>query len=252
VLVVLTTEPTSFVDAYALVKALTMRHGCSRYAILTNRSPATRTARAVQAVRGVVEQFLPVHLDHLGSIPEDNYLRDAVYAKRCCVEAFPSAPASAGFARLARRLEGLELPACRAASASSDWRRTMALIDPVQTYTRQPRPRPETLVRSHMQLVRKIAWHVHGRVASAIEIEDLVQIGMIAWSRRQRYRGSRPRLCDLRHRADPRHDDRSSAQDRVHLPLGHGAAARDECGARAAAGRLGARPTDAEMAQEMG
>jgi RNA polymerase sigma factor for flagellar operon FliA len=56
----------------------------------------------------------------------------------------------------------------------------MALIDPVPTYTRKPRAAPETLVRSHMQLVRKIAWHVHARVASAIEIDDLVQIGMIA------------------------------------------------------------------------
>jgi RNA polymerase sigma factor for flagellar operon FliA len=31
-----------------------------------------------------------------------------------------------------------------------------------------------------MALVRKIAWHVHGRVASAIDVEDLVQIGMVA------------------------------------------------------------------------
>ncbi|WP_443027875.1 sigma-70 family RNA polymerase sigma factor [Sphingomonas sp. SRS2] len=31
-----------------------------------------------------------------------------------------------------------------------------------------------------MQLVRKIAWHVHGRVSSAIDIEDLIQIGMIS------------------------------------------------------------------------
>jgi RNA polymerase sigma factor for flagellar operon FliA len=29
-------------------------------------------------------------------------------------------------------------------------------------------------------LVRRIAWHVHARVASAIEVEDLAQIGMIA------------------------------------------------------------------------
>jgi RNA polymerase sigma factor for flagellar operon FliA len=59
----------------------------------------------------------------------------------------------------------------------------MALIDPgeaMTTYTRKPRPAPEALVRAHMGLVRKIAWHVHARVASAIEIEDLVQIGMIA------------------------------------------------------------------------
>ena len=49
------------------------------------------------------------------------------------------------------------------------------------TYGRKPqKARPEELVRSHMQLVRKIAWHVHGRVSSAIDIEDLIQIGMIA------------------------------------------------------------------------
>src|SRR6201999_4581929 len=59
----------------------------------------------------------------------------------------------------------------------------MALIDPQfgpATYQKQARPAPETLVRSHMPLVRKIAWHVHARVASAIDIEDLAQIGMVA------------------------------------------------------------------------
>lgn len=59
----------------------------------------------------------------------------------------------------------------------------MALIDPhegVATYRRQAKATPETLVRGHMALVRKIAWHVHGRVASAIDVEDLVQIGMVA------------------------------------------------------------------------
>jgi RNA polymerase sigma factor for flagellar operon FliA len=51
----------------------------------------------------------------------------------------------------------------------------------VMTYARAPaRKSPETLARAHMPLVRKIAWHVHGRVSTAIEIEDLIQIGMIA------------------------------------------------------------------------
>ena len=49
------------------------------------------------------------------------------------------------------------------------------------TYGRNPaRPDPQAMIRQHMALVRKIAWHVHGRVASAIDIEDLVQIGMVA------------------------------------------------------------------------
>ena len=47
-------------------------------------------------------------------------------------------------------------------------------IDPGPLYGRRPAQSPDALVRAHMALVRKIAWHVHGRVASAIEIEDLV------------------------------------------------------------------------------
>jgi RNA polymerase sigma factor for flagellar operon FliA len=50
-----------------------------------------------------------------------------------------------------------------------------------QTYQRQPaRTSPAELARAHMPLVRRIAWHVHGRVSTAIDIEDLVQIGMVA------------------------------------------------------------------------
>lgn len=39
---------------------------------------------------------------------------------------------------------------------------------------------PPALVSSHLGLVRKVAWQVHGRVSRSIEVEDLVQIGMIA------------------------------------------------------------------------
>ncbi|HYJ52934.1 MAG TPA: RNA polymerase sigma factor FliA [Allosphingosinicella sp.] len=59
----------------------------------------------------------------------------------------------------------------------------MALIDPqygVDIYRKQAKPAPDALVRAHMSLVRRIAWHVHAKVASAIDIEDLAQIGMVA------------------------------------------------------------------------
>ncbi len=44
----------------------------------------------------------------------------------------------------------------------------------------QPRPDPDRLVRTHMQLVRKIAWHTHARVSTALDVEELVQTGMVA------------------------------------------------------------------------
>jgi len=42
------------------------------------------------------------------------------------------------------------------------------------------RHEPEALIREHRELVRKIAWHVYGGVSSKIELEDLIQIGLVA------------------------------------------------------------------------
>lgn len=50
--------------------------------------------------------------------------------------------------------------------------------------TYSPRPRAgraaEALVRQHLPLVRRLAWHVHGAMSTLVDIEDLVQIGLIA------------------------------------------------------------------------
>jgi RNA polymerase sigma factor for flagellar operon FliA len=46
-------------------------------------------------------------------------------------------------------------------------------------YAEQAGPTPEGLIRSHMDLVRKIAWHMHGRVGRMAEVEDMLQVGYI-------------------------------------------------------------------------
>jgi RNA polymerase sigma factor FliA len=51
------------------------------------------------------------------------------------------------------------------------------------TYTRTgcaPQAVQEALIRDHMPLVRRIAWHVHGSISSSVEVEDLVQTGLVA------------------------------------------------------------------------
>lgn len=50
------------------------------------------------------------------------------------------------------------------------------------TYTPVPLPRRdvEVLVRKHLPLVRKIAWHIHGSMSTLVDVEDLIQIGMVA------------------------------------------------------------------------
>ena len=37
----------------------------------------------------------------------------------------------------------------------------------------------ESLIKNCLNLVKKIAWHYHGRVRNVVEIDDLIQIGML-------------------------------------------------------------------------
>ncbi|HJO65168.1 MAG TPA: RNA polymerase sigma factor FliA [Sphingomonas sanguinis] len=63
-----------------------------------------------------------------------------------------------------------------------------ALINPTvadQPLTYRPAPRgpagdTSALIRRHLPLVRRIAWHVHGSMSNLVEIEDLVQVGLVA------------------------------------------------------------------------
>jgi len=41
-------------------------------------------------------------------------------------------------------------------------------------------PNLKLLAKKHLPLVRRIAWHVHGSMSSSVEVEDLVQIGLVA------------------------------------------------------------------------
>jgi RNA polymerase sigma factor FliA len=47
-------------------------------------------------------------------------------------------------------------------------------------YARPDTSSPARLIETHSALVRRIAWHVHSRMSSAIEVEDLIQIGLVA------------------------------------------------------------------------
>ncbi len=48
-------------------------------------------------------------------------------------------------------------------------------------YSRRDAARAERArVEEHLPLVRRLAWHVHGSVSTAVEVEDLIQVGLVA------------------------------------------------------------------------
>jgi flagellar biosynthesis protein FlhG len=104
-LIVMAPEPTSFVDAYALVKALAVGHGRTDFVLLTNMVENDEAGVALfDHFKSVITRFLDVELEHAGSVPLDPYVRQAVLRKRCCVDVYPSARASKAFGRIARKL----------------------------------------------------------------------------------------------------------------------------------------------------
>ncbi len=102
-LLILTTEPTSLTDAYALVKVLKVHHGVERFRVLVNMAPSEKEAREVYTkLHNACDHFLSgVSLDLVGFIPQDPLVRKAVTQQKPFSELFPDSPAAKAVARAA-------------------------------------------------------------------------------------------------------------------------------------------------------
>lgn len=106
VLVVLSNEPASLTDAYALIKVLSREHGVQRFEVLTNQVRRTGEGReCFVALARVCEKFLDVTLDYLGSVPADPFLKQAVSARRAVVDLYPRSPSSRAFRNIAEHVD---------------------------------------------------------------------------------------------------------------------------------------------------
>ncbi len=105
-IVLLTPEPTSLTDAYALIKVLSSRHDVKRFSIIVNQAQSEREALAVfRQLSLVCDQFLgTLSLDFLGHIPYDKKLIQAVRSQRLVTVLFPETPASRMFFKIAQQL----------------------------------------------------------------------------------------------------------------------------------------------------
>jgi flagellar biosynthesis protein FlhG len=106
-IIVVTPEPTSLTDAYALIKVLYTRHGERYFRILTNQVRDEKSGKAIFAkISKVADHFLDgLSLDYLGSIPYDANVPQAVIQQRPLIEAFPNAPAAKAFFALAQTIQ---------------------------------------------------------------------------------------------------------------------------------------------------
>jgi len=107
-IVVVTPEPTSITDAYALIKVLSTKYKKERFIILINSARSSHEAKETfKKISMVVDRFLgSVSVDYLGFVPFDEKLPIAVKHQRPVLEIYPQAPSSRCFMEMAKTLMG--------------------------------------------------------------------------------------------------------------------------------------------------
>lgn len=112
VLLVVTDEPTSIADAYALIKLLNRDYGISRFRVLANMAHAPQEGRNLfSKLTKVTERFLDVALQYVGAVPYDEAMRKAVQKQRAVYEAYPRSKCSLAFKAIAQKIDSWPLPA---------------------------------------------------------------------------------------------------------------------------------------------
>lgn len=112
VLIVATPEPTSLTDAYAAIKVLAMQQQRQHIRIVVNQTARPGDGRAITSqLQQVLERFVttnsgrPLRLIHMGDIPADSAVREAVMRRQLLLLHVPGCPAALAISQLAGKIE---------------------------------------------------------------------------------------------------------------------------------------------------
>ena len=104
-IVVLTPDPTSLTDAYALIKVLNREHGRKEFYLIPNMVKDEREGLQVYEGLGkVVKRFLKITPHHLGSIPRDAEGVKAVREQRPFLKSSPRSKAAEAIDKMSKAI----------------------------------------------------------------------------------------------------------------------------------------------------
>lgn len=109
-IVVITPEPTSLTDSYALIKVLNKRFGLSDFHIVVNEvTNNTEAKRAFDKLAGACKHFLKVDLGYLGAVRMDKKLQEAVCRQQPLMTYSPGSPAALDIQNIAMKLQNVRI-----------------------------------------------------------------------------------------------------------------------------------------------
>lgn len=111
VLLVVTDEPTSITDAYALIKVLNRDCRMSRFRMVSNMVKTPKEGQMLfNKMVKVTDRFLDISLQYCGSIPMDDAVRKSVQRQKAVLEAYPRSQAAVAYRSLAQKVALWPLP----------------------------------------------------------------------------------------------------------------------------------------------
>ena len=126
-LVILTPEPTSLTDAYALIKVMQQNHDVHDFRVLVNLAPDEKSAKDIfRRLYKACDHFLSgVGLDYVGMIPRDSGVRKAVINQKPFVIMDPGSPASKALAEVAKTIQTWDVPHSLDGNIKFFWKRLL-------------------------------------------------------------------------------------------------------------------------------
>jgi flagellar biosynthesis protein FlhG len=117
VIVVATPEPTSLTDAYATIKVLVGQQKRQNIRMVVNQTARLGDGRAITTqLQQVLDRFVvtepgkPIRLIHMGDIPADPAVRQAIMRRQLMMQSTPGCPAGLAIAQLAAKIEEALIP----------------------------------------------------------------------------------------------------------------------------------------------
>ena len=117
VIVVATPEPTSLTDAYATIKVLVGQQKRQTIRMLVNQTARLGDGRAITVqLQQVLDRFVssepgrPIKLVHLGDIPADPAVRQAIMRRQLLIQSMPGSPAAMAVTQIAQKIEETVVP----------------------------------------------------------------------------------------------------------------------------------------------
>ena len=102
IMVVITPEPTSITDAYALIKVMSTKHGQKNFSIILNVAKNEKEAKSIYKHLSIVaDKFLKVSLSYAGFILYDDNISKSVIMQKTAMELDPGSKSAACFKKLA-------------------------------------------------------------------------------------------------------------------------------------------------------